>query len=119
MSSYTVELHAERMMEMEMVQSESLAIFAEKNPRYKDSFRKQFDARGVENARTRIEDKFLRFCALVDNPADAGGDESVIDTLFDMANYSHMLIAAFRAKMKRETLSALQSRNAPLCGGKE
>lgn len=71
-------------------------LFAEKNRRYGNSFAEQFKKRGLVMSAIRIEDKFRRFDELVSNPTDDGGDESIEDTLKDLANYSIMTLMALR-----------------------
>lgn len=72
------------------------SLYAEKNRRYGNSFADQFKKRGLVMSAIRIEDKFRRFDELVSNPSDDGGDESIEDTLKDLANYSIMTIMAIR-----------------------
>lgn len=67
-------------------------LYVEKNTRYKDSFARQFEKKGIATSVMRIEDKFSRLEALAENPEDDGGDESLLDTLIDLANYSIMTI---------------------------
>lgn len=71
-------------------------LYAEKNRRYGNSFADQFKKRGLVMSAIRIEDKFRRFDELVSNPSDDGGDESIEDTLKDLANYAIMTIMAIR-----------------------
>ena len=73
-------------------------LFEVKNRRYGNSFAEQFKKRGLIMSAIRIEDKFRRFDELVCNPKDDGGDESIEDTLRDLANYSIMTLMALREK---------------------
>lgn len=73
-------------------------LFEEKNRRYGNSFADQFKKRGLIMSAIRIEDKFRRFDELVSNPSDDGGDESIEDTLKDLANYAIMTLMALREK---------------------
>lgn len=61
-----------------------------KNERYNNSFGAQFEELGPVSAVVRLSDKFNRLKALLLNPVEDVGDESVLDTLSDMANYCIM-----------------------------
>lgn len=67
-------------------------LYVEKNTRYNNSFGRQFQKKGLSTTVLRIEDKFSRLETLAENPEDDGGDETIIDTLRDLANYSIMTI---------------------------
>lgn len=79
-----------------------LELYLEKNARYKDSFARQFEKKGLPLSLMRIEDKFLRLEALVENPEDDGGDESIVDTLRDLANYTIMTLIALQEEQGGE-----------------
>ena len=66
--------------------------YVEKNTRYNNSFGRQFQKKGLSTTVLRIEDKFSRLETLAENPEDDGGDETIVDTLRDLANYSIMTI---------------------------
>ena len=83
-------------MQFRMVEEELANLFEEKNRRYGNSFAEQFKKRGLVMSAIRLEDKFRRFDELVSNPCDDGGDESIEDTLKDLANYAIMTIMAIR-----------------------
>lgn len=73
--------------------TEQLAdLYVEKNTRYKDSFSKQFQKSGISTSVIRINDKVSRLEALASDPTDDGGDESILDTLKDLANYAILTI---------------------------
>lgn len=65
-------------------------IFIEKNQKYGNSFESSLDKYGNIAALTRISDKFNRFENLVLTDDEGTDDESIMDTLFDMANYCIM-----------------------------
>lgn len=67
-------------------------IYKDKQHDYGDSFGKTFEALGPISAVTRISDKFNRLCNLITrhNYTPAVDDESIVDTLYDMANYCLM-----------------------------
>lgn len=62
-------------------------IFAIKNEKYGNSFEVSVDKYGMIAALTRISDKFNRIENLILNGDKGTDDETVMDTLIDMANY--------------------------------
>ena len=68
------------------------SLYIKKNAAYGDSFGETFQKLGIISAVTRISDKYNRLVNLVTNPNIDSGDESVIDTLVDLANYSLMTV---------------------------
>lgn len=80
----------------------NLDTFLTKNHDYGDSFFstwKKMGVNGILSAYSRISDKFNRFEHYVLNLRDKGGfacDESVMDTLIDMANYAIMTAVAIQ-----------------------
>lgn len=70
-------------------------IYKAKNKDYGNSFSKQFEEYGITSSAIRIEDKFLRFKNLIKNEAEVK-DESIEDTLLDLANYAIMSVMELR-----------------------
>lgn len=66
-------------------------IYARKNADYGDSFGKGFKEYGLTMACIRLEDKLNRLKSLSKNKAQVE-DESIGDTLMDLANYAIMTI---------------------------
>ena len=67
--------------------------YVQKNHAYGDSFGKSFADWGISSAAVRISDKFNRFVNLAKNPDTIDvGDERIVDTLVDMANYALMTV---------------------------
>lgn len=64
--------------------------FVIKNQKYGNSFEISLDKYGMIAALTRISDKFNRIENLILTNDDGTSDESVMDTLIDMANYCVM-----------------------------
>lgn len=62
-------------------------IYEQKNTAYGDSFGKSFAEWGISAAAVRITDKFNRFINLAKHPEINKGDESLMDTCLDCANY--------------------------------
>lgn len=72
-------------------------IFVTKNQKYGGSFESSLDKYGSIAALVRIGDKFNRVENLIINSDDGTPDESVIDTLIDMANYCVMTAVYMQA----------------------
>lgn len=66
-------------------------IYAAKNKDYGDSFGEGFQEYGLTMPAIRLDDKLHRFKQLIKQEAEVK-DESIIDTLMDLANYSIMTI---------------------------
>ena len=74
-------------------------LFEQKNKRYEGSFFKQCAEDGdLSSAVIRLKDKVNRFSALVKNPDIDCLDESVKDTLTDLANYATMCLVFLEVK---------------------
>lgn len=67
-------------------------IYRMKNLDYGNSFHDTFIDEGVVSSRIRIGDKYRRFCTLTKNNTQNVKDESVVDTLLDLANYAIMTV---------------------------
>lgn len=68
-------------------------LYERKNKDYGDAFHKSFVEEGMAMPRIRLGDKLNRFKTLTRNPDNqAVQDESVRDTLIDLANYAIMTI---------------------------
>lgn len=79
----------------EAITKEMLDIYKAKNKDYGNSFKDTFDKIGPKSAATRILDKANRFANLCDKDIEeAEVNESLLDTLTDLANYSVMTIMA-------------------------
>lgn len=66
-------------------------IYEKKNHDYGDSFGNTYEKLGIISAVTRITDKYNRLCSLATKEAEVE-DETVEDTLMDMANYCIMTL---------------------------
>lgn len=66
-------------------------LYEEKNKDYGDSFGKSYREYGKVMAAIRLEDKLNRFKNLIKNEQQVK-DESIEDTLMDLANYAIMTI---------------------------
>lgn len=65
-------------------------IYQQKNKAYGNSFGDTYKDLGIISAVTRISDKFNRLKTLARNQDIDCNDESINDTLLDMANYCVM-----------------------------
>lgn len=72
-------------------------VYNRKNHDYGDSFHQTFLEEGFAMARIRLTDKLNRFKALTrTNEKQKVTDESLTDTLMDLANYALMTILEIR-----------------------
>lgn len=67
-------------------------LYARKNHDYGDSFHQTFLEEGLAMARIRLGDKLARFNALTKSGDQQVNDESIRDTLIDLANYAIMTV---------------------------
>lgn len=69
------------------ITTEMLNLYDIKNKDYGNSFAISLDEDGLLVAKIRLGDKYRRFSQLIKNPAEVK-EESLRDTLIDMANYA-------------------------------
>lgn len=67
-------------------------IYDKKNHDYGDSFSKTYKELGIISAVTRITDKYNRLVSLARGAEQKVREESIRDTLLDMANYCIMTV---------------------------
>lgn len=67
-------------------------LYERKNSDYGDSFHLSFLEEGMAMARIRLGDKLNRFKTLTKSDQQKVNDESIRDTLIDLANYAIMTI---------------------------
>lgn len=83
-------------------------LYEKKNEDYDDSFAKSLETYGMAMPCIRLEDKLNRLRALTVKGANQKvSDESVMDTLMDMANYAIMTIVEL--KLKEENNNGTQN----------
>ncbi|WP_061280808.1 nucleotide modification associated domain-containing protein [Clostridium botulinum] len=70
-------------------------LYEAKNKDYGDSFGKSYQEYGLTMACIRLEDKLNRLKSLAKGSEQQIKDESIEDTLKDLANYSIMTIIEF------------------------
>ena len=83
-----------------VITNEMLDLYEIKNKNYGDSFSKQFQEYGLTSVCIRLEDKLNRLKSLNKQISEAKNgivdidvdDESIKDTLIDLANYSVLAV---------------------------
>lgn len=75
-----------------MICDEINELYAKKNHDYGDSFAQSFREEGMAMVRIRLGDKFNRLKALTRVGEQKVADESIRDTLIDLANYAIMTV---------------------------
>lgn len=88
----------EKLQTLKTLHSQQQALYAEKNEKYDDAFSKTYAEYGPTVAIIRLEDKLNRVKALVAAGLDDSNEESLVDTLIDMANYANMFLIELGAK---------------------
>lgn len=81
------------MNNFESVLKEMQETYIKKNSDYGNSFNISLDKFGLIASIVRLSDKFNRIEQLVKNKNQQVKDESIRDTLMDMANYCAMTVA--------------------------
>ena len=76
---------------------EMLDTYSRKNVDYDDAFTKSLEEDGLLVAKIRLGDKYKRFSALI-KQENLVKDESIEDTLLDMASYAIMTVMFNRNK---------------------
>lgn len=76
------------------------ALYEIKNKAYGDSFGDTFDRLGLISGVTRVTDKYNRLVNLATHPEIDENDESIIDTLVDLANYA--IMTAMELEIEKE-----------------
>lgn len=74
------------------------ALYAKKNHDYGNSFHHTFVEEGLAMARIRLGDKLNRFKTLSRGESQKVTDESMRDTLIDLANYALMTVLEMEGK---------------------
>lgn len=79
-------------MKFKEITDEMNALYERKNHDYGNSFSDTFEKLGAVSAVTRMYDKMNRIVSLVSTKEQKVNDESLRDTLIDIANYAVMTI---------------------------
>ena len=88
-------------MKFNDITEEMNALYEKKNHDYGNSFSETFRKLGIISAATRMHDKMNRIVSLVTKDQQKVNDESVRDTLIDIANYAVMTIMEIDKKKER------------------
>ena len=86
-----------RDIEFTDILSKMYVTFVEKNHDYGNSFSDLFDEFGLTSSAIRLTDKLNRFKTLIDKEGLVK-DESIEDTLLDLANYAIMTIVEMKLR---------------------
>lgn len=87
----------------EQVQVECLALYKQKNERYGNSFERTLDEwDSLIPIGLRLSDKMSRLQEILKDPSLATSDESLRDTLVDIANYATMSVSYLDSKAGTE-----------------
>ena len=98
---YTKEDHEKKVKEFVSICKEMTELYDLKNMDYGDSFGKSFEEWGMPMPCIRLTDKLNRLCSLTKNFSQRVQDESIEDTLKDLANYSIMTLIELRRLKER------------------
>lgn len=82
------------------ITDQMLDLYARKNEDYGDSFGIGFKEHGDTMAVIRLEDKLRRLKSLVKTNSQQVKDESIEDTLMDLANYAVMTLIEHKLQKK-------------------
>lgn len=88
-------------MKFNDITEEMNALYERKNHDYGNSFSETFRKLGIISAATRMLDKMNRIVSLVTKDQQKVNDESLRDTLIDIANYAVMTIMEIDKKKER------------------
>lgn len=88
-------------MKFKDITEEMNALYERKNHDYGNSFSETFRKLGIISAATRMLDKMNRIVSLVTKDQQKVNDESIRDTLIDIANYAVMTIMEIDKKKER------------------
>lgn len=94
--NHTIEKH-------KSICAELTDIYERKNNDYGNSFHQTFLEEGMAMPRIRIGDKFRRFAQLTKNSKQNIPEESIRDTLLDLANYAIMTVMEMEGDKNVET----------------
>ena len=88
-------------MKFKDITEEMNALYERKNHDYGNSFSETFRKLGIISAATRMIDKMNRIVSIVTKDQQKVNDESLRDTLIDIANYAVMTIMEIDKKKER------------------
>lgn len=100
--AYTEKQHQQKVNAFEDVTINLRNLYDAKNRDYSDSFGQSFQKWGLPMACIRLGDKLNRLESFAQKKDMQVDDESVEDTLMDMANYAIMTLVEMNMRKKKE-----------------
>ena len=98
-------------MKFKEITDEMNALYERKNHDYGNSFSETYSKLGIISAATRMLDKMNRIVSLVTKDKQEVNDESLRDTLIDLANYAVMTIMELDGEKPSAEESATDEKN--------
>lgn len=100
--AYSEQEHRRKVVEFENIVNKMEEVYDKKNRDYQDSYGKSFEEEGMAAFRIRGGDKMNRIKALSLSNKQHVADESLEDSLLDLANYCIMTLIELKiAKVKQ------------------
>ena len=99
---FTKEDHDKKVKEFISICKEMAELYDAKNWDYGDSFGKSFEEWGMTMPCIRLTDKLNRLCSLTKNSSQKVQDESIEDTLKDLAIYSVMTLIEIERRKRAQ-----------------
>lgn len=99
---FTKEDHEKKVSEFTIICKDLTDLYYNKNLDCGDSFGKSFQEWGMPMACIRLTDKLNRLCALTKSDEHRVQDESIEDTLRDLANYSIMTLIELERRKRAQ-----------------
>lgn len=99
---FTKEDHDKKVKEFILICKEMAKLYDAKNWDYGDSFGKSFEEWGMIMPCIRLTDKLNRLCSLTKNSSQKVQDESIEDTLKDLAIYSVMTLIEIERRKRAQ-----------------
>lgn len=82
----------ERVIHFKQLTDYMISLYSKKNRDYDDAFHKSLDEDGILVAKIRLGDKLRRFTSLIKREEQLVEDETLEDTLLDLASYAIMAV---------------------------
>ena len=98
-------------MKFKEITDEMNALYERKNHDYGNSFSETYRKLGIVSAATRMLDKMNRIVSLVTKDKQEVNDESLRDTLIDLANYAVMTIMELDGEKSSSEESVTDEKN--------
>lgn len=100
--AYTEKEHQQKVNAFEDITIEMRNLYDKKNQDYGDSFGQSFQKWGLPMACIRLGDKLNRLESFAKSQEMKVKDESIMDTLMDMANYSIMTLIEIKKQEEQK-----------------